>query len=113
MKKKEITPFNVIWYNINSNKFEADDIMPYRISRYKSKKKKPEDVELMTIHKSKGLESENVYLVGVEQGKFPSNRASLSEESKLFYVAVTRPKTNLYISEIGTDDLFTNQYFNK
>ena len=77
------------------------------------KKKKPEDVELMTIHKSKGLEFENVYLVGVEQGKFPSNRGSLSEESKLFYVAVTRPKTNLYISEIGTDDLFTNQYFNK
>ena len=49
MKKKEITPFNVIWYNINSNKFEAYDIMPYLVSRYKSKKKKPEDIEKFII----------------------------------------------------------------
>lgn len=52
MKKKEITPFNVIWYNINSNKFEAYDIMPYLISRYKSKKKKPEDIEKFIVGES-------------------------------------------------------------
>ena len=52
MKKKEITPFNVIWYNINSNKFEAYDIMPYLSSRYKSKKKKPGDIEKFIIGES-------------------------------------------------------------
>lgn len=52
MRKKEITPFNVIWYNINSNKFEAYDIMPYLIERYKKAKKKPEDLKQFILSES-------------------------------------------------------------
>ncbi|MFT3740706.1 MAG: 3'-5' exonuclease [Breznakibacter sp.] len=59
---------------------------------------KPEDndrVTMMTIHSAKGLEFKNVYVVGVEEGLFPSPMASetehgLEEERRLFYVAVTR-----------------------
>jgi DNA helicase II / ATP-dependent DNA helicase PcrA len=52
-------------------------------------------VTMMTIHSAKGLEFKNVYVVGVEEGLFPSPMASeseqgLEEERRLFYVAVTR-----------------------
>lgn len=60
-------------------------------------------VKLMTIHASKGLEFKAVYLVGVEENLFPSQRSlysreDLEEERRLFYVAVTRAETYLTIS---------------
>ncbi|MGQ1890777.1 ATP-dependent helicase [Thermophagus sp. OGC60D27] len=59
---------------------------------------KPDDIDkvtLMTIHSAKGLEFKNVYIVGIEEGLFPSSMASnseagLEEERRLFYVALTR-----------------------
>ncbi len=60
-------------------------------------------VSLMTIHSSKGLEFNQVYIVGVEENLFPSqmslnSRADLEEERRLFYVAVTRAEKKLHIS---------------
>ncbi len=62
-------------------------------------------VTLMTVHAAKGLEYEHVYLVGLEDGLFPSERsvdeggaASLAEERRLFYVAVTRARVSLTVS---------------
>jgi DNA helicase II / ATP-dependent DNA helicase PcrA len=61
-------------------------------------------VSLMTCHAAKGLEFEEVYLVGCEEGVFPhimrdlSDPQELEEERRLFYVAMTRAKTHLYIS---------------
>nr|MBP6456703.1 exodeoxyribonuclease V subunit gamma [Chitinophagaceae bacterium] len=60
-------------------------------------------VSLMTIHASKGLEFANVFVVGLEETLFPSSmslydRDDLEEERRLFYVAITRAKTNLWIS---------------
>jgi len=56
-------------------------------------------VTIMTIHAAKGLEFDNVFLVGWEDGIFPSQRAldegglaSLEEERRLAYVAITRAK---------------------
>lgn len=62
-----------------------------------------EKVTLMTIHSAKGLEFPNVYLVGVEEGLFPSSMSihseqSLEEERRLFYVAVTRAEKNVVLS---------------
>ena len=58
-----------------------------------------EKVTIMTIHGAKGLEFDNVFLVGWEEGVFPSQRAldegglaSLEEERRLAYVAITRAK---------------------
>jgi DNA helicase-2/ATP-dependent DNA helicase PcrA len=60
-------------------------------------------ITLMTIHSSKGLEFKNVYVVGMEDGLFPSmmmssSREDLEEERRLFYVAITRAEKNLTLS---------------
>lgn len=60
-------------------------------------------VSMMTIHSAKGLEFNNVFVVGMEEDLFPSqmmlsSRADLEEERRLFYVAITRAKKNLYFS---------------
>jgi DNA helicase II / ATP-dependent DNA helicase PcrA len=60
-------------------------------------------VTLMTIHGSKGLEFKNVYVVGLEEGLFPSQmmlerREDLEEERRLFYVAITRAEKKLTFS---------------
>jgi DNA helicase-2/ATP-dependent DNA helicase PcrA len=58
-----------------------------------------EKVTIMTIHAAKGLEFDQVFLVGWEEGVFPSQRAmdegglaSLEEERRLAYVAITRAR---------------------
>ncbi len=60
-------------------------------------------VSLMTIHQSKGIEYSYVYIVGLEEDLFPSamsinTRSELEEERRLFYVALTRAKTVVYLS---------------
>lgn len=59
-------------------------------------------VTLITAHNTKGLEFKNIFLVGLEEGLFPSSMSSeeedgIEEERRLFYVAVTRAKENLYL----------------
>lgn len=60
-------------------------------------------VSMMTIHAAKGLEFENVFVVGLEEELFPSSmamqsRADLEEERRLFYVALTRAKRTCSLS---------------
>ena len=60
-------------------------------------------VTLMTVHSSKGLEYKYVYIVGCEENLFPSQRAlespdGLEEERRLFYVALTRAKSEAVLS---------------
>ncbi len=60
-------------------------------------------VNVMTIHSAKGLEFHTVFLVGTEMGIFPSEMSKsdikeLEEERRLFYVAITRAKKQVYIS---------------
>jgi DNA helicase-2/ATP-dependent DNA helicase PcrA len=55
-------------------------------------------VKLMTVHASKGLEFDTVFVAGMNQGLFPSKKGDLEEERRLFYVALTRAKRHLYIS---------------
>ena len=62
-----------------------------------------ERVALMTLHAAKGLEFENVFIIGLEHGILPHERSGedgddLEEERRLLFVGVTRAKTNLYIS---------------
>jgi DNA helicase-2/ATP-dependent DNA helicase PcrA len=60
-------------------------------------------VTLMTVHSAKGLEYDYVYIVGMEEGLFPSSRSveslsDLEEERRLMYVAVTRAKRAVMLS---------------
>ena len=69
----------------------------------KEKKEDKNSVQLMTIHTSKGLEFESVYLCGLEQGTLPHDRSigeelAIQEERRLFYVGVTRAKNKLIMS---------------
>lgn len=61
-------------------------------------------VELLTMHASKGLEFDNVYLPGCMEGKIPSAKAvtelDVEEERRMFYVAMTRARKSLYISAV-------------
>lgn len=81
----------------------------------KSQKKcSKDDITLTTIHKSKGLEWKSVYLVGIQDGKFPSDRSNdILEEARVMYVAVTRAKENLTVSQIYEGNRFVNEYFEK
>jgi len=60
-------------------------------------------VQLMTIHAAKGLEFNNVFLTGLEEGLFPHENAlsdsdGLEEERRLMYVAITRARQRLHLS---------------
>jgi DNA helicase-2/ATP-dependent DNA helicase PcrA len=60
-------------------------------------------VTMMTIHASKGLEFRNVFVVGLEENLFPSERCAnnpreIEEERRLFYVAITRAKENVTLT---------------
>ncbi|TCG11524.1 ATP-dependent helicase [Mycoplasma marinum] len=62
-------------------------------------------INLMTIHTSKGLEFDNVFIIGMSEQVFPSSKAidagldSIEEERRLAYVAVTRARQRLFISD--------------
>ena len=60
-------------------------------------------VQLMTVHAAKGLEFDCVFVSGLEEGLFPSERSmadheGLEEERRLMYVAITRARKRLYLS---------------
>ncbi len=66
-------------------------------------------VPLMTLHSAKGLEFENVYIAGMDDGLFPSyhstvsdDSADLEEERRLCYVGITRAKKRLTLTGAGT-----------
>ena len=71
-------------------------------------------VVMMTIHSAKGLEFENVFVVGLEEGLFPSLKGptldddsdDVEEERRLCYVALTRAKKKLYITNAQQRTLY-------
>jgi DNA helicase-2/ATP-dependent DNA helicase PcrA len=74
-------------------------------------------VTLMTLHSAKGLEFPVVFIVGVEEGIFPHNRAltdpvELEEERRLAYVGITRAKERLVLSHAWSRSLFGNTNYN-
>lgn len=76
-------------------------------------------VSLMTIHAVKGLEYDNVFVIGMEEEIFPhynslqeGTTSAIEEERRLCYVAITRAKKNLYLLNAKKRMLFGNVQFN-
>ncbi len=74
-------------------------------------------IQLMTVHASKGLEFDCVFITGMEEGLFPhensmSDRDGLEEERRLMYVAITRARKRLYLSHSQTRMLHGQTRYN-
>lgn len=75
-------------------------------------------VQLMTLHSAKGLEFPIVFMVGVEEGMFPSKMSMedalrLEEERRLCYVGMTRAMEKLYICYAEMRRLYGNEMFHR
>ncbi|MCL2846388.1 MAG: UvrD-helicase domain-containing protein [Firmicutes bacterium] len=68
-------------------------------------------VVISTVHSAKGLEFDRVYVCGVEEGVFPSERSDEEEERRLLYVAITRAKKHLVISNVQSRYRFGSRQF--
>lgn len=74
-------------------------------------------VTLMTIHSAKGLEFDNVFLIGMEEGLFPhanclDDAEELEEERRLCYVAVTRARKRLWLVNARSRMLYGKESYN-
>ena len=73
----------------------------YSIEIFGNQGRSPEQINLMNLHNSKGLEFETVFIVGLEKGVFPSERddtpEKVEEKKRLFYVGITRAKTSVHL----------------
>ena len=74
-------------------------------------------VTLMTIHAVKGLEFDNVFITGLEEGLFPhmnafGSNSEIEEERRLCYVAITRAREKLYITNARTRVLYGQEQAN-
>lgn len=77
-----------------------------QVQASKNKAADADSVQLMTIHKSKGLEFDHVFGIGVEEGTLPHGRADEEEERRLMYVLCTRPRKGLHLSHKGDPSHF-------
>jgi len=73
-------------------------------------------VRLMTIHASKGLEFDVVFITGLEEGLFPQTRDDVSleeeeEERRLCYVAITRAKKKVFLSQAAMRTIFGSRTY--
>lgn len=80
-------------------------------------KKAESAVRLMTVHASKGLEFDYVFISGMEEDLFPhvkdgEEKSDNEEERRLFYVALTRARTKLYLSYAGIRTIFGSKQMN-
>lgn len=75
-------------------------------------------VLLMTVHSSKGLEFRNVFVVGLEEGLFPSRMSmedekDVEEERRLFYVALTRARDRLFLTSADSRMIYGQTIYSK
>lgn len=90
-------------FEVFSRQFTTLQDMNDYISQYreiiKEEQKEKEGVQILTMHASKGLEFENVYIPDCNEGKIPQDksktREAVEEERRMFYVAMTRAKHKL------------------
>ena len=101
-----LTYFEIDWEE-DSKPTLFDFLMKLSLLTDDDKKDEKEDlrVQLMTMHLSKGLEFDTVFLTGLEEGIIPSSRSldesGIEEERRLLYVGITRSKNRLFLTRAG------------
>ena len=103
---------------INASKFPTIDSFLAHVELVSSRKEKNanKSVNVMTVHKSKGLEARVVFVAGVSNGLMPHYQGNENEEMRLFYVAITRAKEKLFLSgyaEKNANDVMNESWFLK
>jgi len=93
---------------------QATDDSQAQTANLGTKTKDPRVVHLSTIHLAKGLEFDTVFIAGAAEGLLPHIRsieaeASLEEERRLMYVAMTRARKKLHISFYGLPSRFLSE----
>lgn len=80
----------------------GNPLQAYTVNMFGNQGKSPDQLNLITLHSAKGLEFQAVIMVGMEEGVFPSafdkTAAQLQEAARLFYVGVTRAKTQIHLT---------------
>lgn len=90
---------NINQLQIVANKFkDIKSLLEYTETFSDELSKNEHGVNLMTIHKSKGLEFPVVFIIGLVQGLLPNSQADIEEERRVCFVGMSRAKTNLYLS---------------
>jgi len=93
----KVTAFDII------SKFIEQAMLMVEPTHYNVQAGQVNAVTLMTVHSAKGLEFQNVFIVGLEEGTFPHQNSlnspeEIEEERRLMYVAMTRARKSLGIS---------------
>lgn len=88
--------------NLSKECAENGRLKGFTVEIFGHQGKNPDQINLMTLHGSKGLEFQAVIMVGLEEGDFPNrydlaNNESLQEASRLFYVGITRAKNQIHL----------------
>jgi len=95
---------------ISFEEFLSEVSLVSDVSEYKNN---DNNVTLMTIHSAKGLEFNNVFVIGMEEGVFPhfnsfNSSDELEEERRLCYVAITRAKSRLWLVNAEKRTMYGN-----
>ena len=87
-------------------KFPSPNALMAHISKIKDKQEKSkgkDSVQISTIHSAKGLEYDIVFVPSCVEGLLPHEMSEIEEERRLFYVACSRPRKELYVSWFAYD----------
>ncbi len=82
----------------------------YTVEMFGNRGRSPDRISLMTLHSSKGLEFEAVFMLGLEEGQFPDARDRTLEQreeaARLFYVGITRAKSIVHLMYASNESPF-------
>lgn len=88
-------------HRFGNDKFSINNLLDY-VDSLKQKEYYDSDINcvtLLTMHASKGLEFEHVFVCGLEENIIPHRKSDIEEEKRLLYVAMSRAKNALYLTK--------------
>jgi len=86
---------------VSGNSKPGEKLAEYTVETFGNQGRSPDQINLMTLHSSKGLEFQAVIMIGMEEGAIPSSYARTAEEveeaGRLFYVGLTRAMSSVHL----------------